>query len=66
MAYSSLILKSLNDFAFENLYRFKYTAVKLELPVASKSKVNSGFVAGQLLSGSLVPWRGVECCAALH
>jgi hypothetical protein len=38
--------------------------VKLELPVASKSKVNSGFVAGQLLSGLLVPWRASNF--ALH
>jgi hypothetical protein len=55
MAYSSLILKSLNDFALKTYVGSKYTAVKLELPAASKSKVNSGFFAGQLLSGSLVP-----------
>ena len=30
---------------------------ELELPAASKSKVNSGFVAGQLLFGSNVPQR---------
>jgi hypothetical protein len=31
--------------------------VILELRAASESKVNSGYVAGQPLSGSLVPWR---------
>jgi hypothetical protein len=42
-----------------------YTAVKLELPAGSKSKVNSGFVAGQLLSGSLVSIARVDCYTAL-
>ena len=37
---------------------------KLELPAASKSKVNSGFDTGQLLSGSLVPHRASN--ATLH
>jgi hypothetical protein len=45
MGYSSLILKSLDD-QFEK-----------RVPAASKSKVNSDFVAGQRLSGSLVPLR---------
>lgn len=53
---SSLISESFNDFAL-NLCRLKYAAVELELPAASKSKVNSGFVVRQLLSGSLVPYR---------
>jgi hypothetical protein len=55
MAYSSLILKSLNDFALRTYVGSNTPTVKLELPAASKSKVNSGFVAGQRLSGSLVP-----------
>jgi len=36
---------------------FKHTAGKLEHPAVSTSWVNSGSVAGQQLSGSLVPER---------
>src|SRR6267142_5737525 len=43
--------------SLENPCLFKHTAGKLELPAVSKSWVNSGFVAGQQLSGSLVPER---------
>jgi hypothetical protein len=43
--------------SLENLCRFKSTAVKLGFPATSKSWVNFGFFAGQLSSGSLVPWR---------
>jgi hypothetical protein len=55
MAYSPPSLKSLNDFALKTFVGSKYTAVKPRLPAASESKVNSGFVGGQLLSGSFVP-----------
>jgi hypothetical protein len=48
MAYSPLILKSLDDFA----------------SAAFKAKVNFGFVAGQLLIETLVPWRASN--VALH
>jgi hypothetical protein len=46
--------------AYSFLIRSKHTAEKLELPAVSKSWVNSGFVAGQQLSGSLVPEPRVD------
>ena len=35
-------------------------------PAAFKSKVKFGFEAKQLLTGTLVPVRNADCCAALH
>jgi hypothetical protein len=50
-------LKSRNDFALNTGIGSNSTAVTLERPAASKSKVNSGFRRWQLLRGAIVPWQ---------
>jgi hypothetical protein len=48
---------SSDDFALRTCFGFKSTALKRKFPAGSKSRVNSGFVTEQPLSGSLVPHR---------
>jgi hypothetical protein len=54
MANYSLISESLDDFALKTCVG---SNTPPKLPAASGSRINSGFVAGQLLAGSLVPSR---------